>query len=370
MKISCTQSALQNSVNIVSKAVPGKTTMPILECILLNTTDGSLKLTASNMDLGIESMVSESSVEEEGYVALDAKLFSDVVRNLPPETVFIESDKQFHTVIRCGTAEYKIIGKSGQDFPKLPILKIDEPVEISQLTFKNIITQTSFAAAVNEANKMMTGVYMEIHGNFLKMVALDGHRISVRTIQLKQPYPDHSVIIPGKSLNEINKNLSSEINDKAYIYFTDNQMIVDIENTTMVVRLIEGQYFNYEQMIRFQFNTKVVVNRREIVDSINRATLLVKEGEKKPIILNIVDGKIELMGNSAFGTMKEDIQVLKEGEDLMIGFNPRFLFDALRVIDDEQVSIYLMDAKSPAFIKDDAESYIYIVLPVNFTNQR
>ena len=174
----------------------------------------------------------------------------------------------------------------------------------------------------------------------------------------------------GRTLNEINKNLSSEINDKAYIYFTDNQMIVDIENTTMVVRLIEGQYFNYEQMIRFQFNTKVVVNRREIVDSINRATLLVKEGEKKPIILNIVDGKIELMGNSAFGTMKEDIQVLKEGEDLMIGFNPRFLLDALRVIDDEQVSIYLMDAKSPAFIKDDAESYIYIVLPVNFTNQR
>ena len=370
MKISCSQAALLESVNVVSKAVPVKTTMPILECILLKAFNGQIILTASNMDLGIENIVRDGEIEEEGIVALDAKLFSDVVRNLPKSTVYLETDELYHTTIRCDKALYKVIGKSGQDFPKLPILKIDDPVEISQLSFKNIITQTSFAAAVNEANKMMTGVYMEIHGNFLKMVALDGHRISVRTIQLKQPYPDHSVIIPGKSLNEINKNLSSEINDKAYIYFTDNQMIVDIENTTMVVRLIEGQYFNYEQMIRFQFNTKVVVNRREIVDSINRATLLVKEGEKKPIILNIVDGKIELMGNSAFGTMKEDIQVLKEGEDLMIGFNPRFLLDALRVIDDEQVSIYLMDAKSPAFIKDDAESYIYIVLPVNFTNQR
>lgn len=370
MKISCTQSALQKSVNIVSKAVPGKTPMPILECILLNTADGSLKLTASNMDLGIESIVTESNVEEEGYVALDAKLFSDVIRNLPPDSVYIESDDQFHTVIRCGKAEYQIIGKSGQDFPKLPIIKIDEPVEISQLSFKNIITQTSFAAAVNEVNKMMTGVYMEIHGNFMKMVALDGHRISIRTIQLKQSYPDHSVVIPGKSLNEINKNLSSELNDKAEIYFTDNQMIVDSENTTMVVRLIDGQYFNYEQMIRFQFNTKIVVNRRELAESINRATLLVKEGEKKPVIFVISEDKLELMGNSAVGTMKEDIQVVKEGEDLMIGFNPRFLLDVLRVIDDEEVTIYLMDSKSPAFIKDEAETYDYIVLPVNFSNQR
>lgn len=370
MKISCSQSALLNSVNVVSKAVPSKTTMPILECILLKTENGVMKLTASNMDLGIESIVSDGAIEEEGYVALDAKLFSDVVRNLPSETVFLESDDQFHTVIRCGKAEYKIIGKSGQDFPKLPIVKIDEPIVLSQLSLKNIIQQTSFAAAINEANKMMTGVYLEVHGNQMKMVALDGHRISIRVIELKQSYPDHKVVIPGKSLNEINKNLSSEMNDEAQIFFTENQMIVDIENTTMVVRLIEGEYFNYEQMITDQFNTKIVVNRRDLMESINRATLLVKEGEKKPVIVNITDDMIELMGNSAVGSMKEDIQVLKEGKDLMIGFNPRFLMDALRVIDDDEISLYLMNAKSPVFIKNDDETYNYIILPVNFTNQR
>ncbi|MQN01994.1 MAG: DNA polymerase III subunit beta [Lachnospiraceae bacterium] len=370
MKISCSQSALQNSVNVVSKAVPGKTPMPILECILLKTENNVLKLTASNMDLGIESIVTDTIVEEEGYVALDAKLFSDMVRNLPADTVYIESDDQFHTTIRCGKAEYKIIGKSGQDFPKLPIVKIDEPVVLSQLTLKNIITQTSFAAAVNEANKMMTGVFMEIHENQMKMVALDGHRISIRVIELKQPYPDHSAVIPGKSLNEIVKNLSSEQQNEAMIYFTENQMIVDIENTTMVVRLIDGEYFNYEQMIRAQFKTKVIINRRELMEGINRATLLVKEGDKKPVIINVTEDKLELMGNSAVGTLKEDIPVVKEGNDLMIGFNPRFLLDALRVIDDEQVTMYLMDAKSPAFFKNDTETYNYIILPVNFLNQR
>lgn len=370
MKISCSQSALLNSVNTVSKAVPSKTPMPILECILIKAENGSLKLTASNMELGIETIVSEGMIEEEGYVALDAKLFSDMIRNLSQDTVFLESDDQYHTVIRCGKAEYKIIGKSGQDFPKLPIVKLDDPVVIRQLSLKNIIQQTSFAAAVNEANKMMTGVYLEIHGNMMKMIALDGHRISIRVLQLSQPYPDHKVVIPGKSLNEINKNLTSEINNEAAIYFTDNQMIVDVENTTMVVRLIEGEYFNYKQMIRENYGTKLNVNRKELMEGINRATLLVKEGEKKPVIMNVTNDQIELIGNSAVGSMKEEIQALKEGNDLMIGFNPKFLLDALRVIDDEEITMYLMDSKSPVFIKNDDETYNYIILPVNFTNRR
>lgn len=370
MKISCSQSALLNSVNVVSKAVPSKTPMPILECILLKTENGVIKLTATNMDLGIENIVSNGMIEEEGYVALDAKLFSDVVRNLPPETVFIESDDRFNTVIRCGKAEYKVIGKSGQDFPKLQVLKLDDPLEISQLTLKDVITQTSFSASINDANKLMTGVRIEVHANKMKMVALDGHRIAIRIVELKKEYPQNAVVVPAKSLNEINKILSSEPDAQAMIYFTENQIIIDIENTTMVLRLIDGEYFNYEQMIRTRFETKIVVNRRELMESVNRATLLVKEGEKKPVIVNIMDDHIELMGNSAVGSMKEEIQVLKEGNDMMIGFNPRFLMEALRVISDDEVSMYLLDTKSPVFIKNDEETYNYIVLPVNFNNQR
>lgn len=370
MKISCSQTALLNSVNIVSKAVPVKTTMPILECILVRAYNGQIVLTASNMDLGIENIVEDSQIEEEGIVALDAKLFSDVVRNLPKSTVYIETDDLFHTIIRCDKAEYKIIGKSGQDFPALQAVKIDEPIQISQFSLKEIIRQTSFAVAENDSNKMMTGILMEIHENKLKMVALDGHRISIRVIDLKNSYPDYSIIVPGKSMSEINKILSSETQDMAEIYITASQAVFEIENTMMVVRLIEGEYFHYEQMMRKEYRTRVKLNRREFMESINRATLLVKEGEKKPVIVNIKDFEIELIGNSAVGSMTETLQAEKEGTDMMIGFNPKFLLDALRAIDDEEITIYLLDEKSPCFIRNDEETYNYIILPVNFNNAR
>ena len=370
MKISCSQAALLESVNVVSKAVPVKTTMPILECILLKAEGGQIILTASNMDLGIENVVKDGEIEEEGIVALDAKLFSDVVRNLPKSTVYIETDELFHTTIKCDKALYKVIGKSGQDFPALDPVKISDPIEMSQASLKDIIRQTSFAVAENEANKMMTGMLVQIHDNTMKMVALDGHRISIRVIELRDSYPDYKVIVPGKQMSEINKILSSDTDDMVQIYITSSQMIFDIEYTMMVIRLIDGEYFNYEQMMRNEFNTKLTVNRRELIESVNRATLLVKEGEKKPVIVNITDDQMELMGNSAVGSMNESLPIVKEGADQMIGFNPKFLVDALRAIDDEEITMYLYDAKSPCFIRNDTETYNYVVLPVNFNNVR
>lgn len=370
MKISCSQAALLESVNVVSKAVPVKTTMPILECILLKAFNGQIILTASNMDLGIENIVRDGEIEEEGIVALDAKLFSDVVRNLPKSTVYLETDELYHTTIRCDKALYKVIGKSGQDFPALDPVKISDPIEMTQASLKDIIRQTSFSVSDNDANKMMTGMLAQIHGNLMKMVALDGHRISIRVIELKDSYPDYKVIVPGKQMTEINKILSSETDDMVQIYITSSQMIFDIEYTMMVIRLIDGEYFNYEQMIRNEFNTKLTVNRRELIESVNRATLLVKEGDKKPVIVSITDDQMELMGNSAVGSMNESLPIVKEGADQMIGFNPKFLVEALRAIDDEEITMYLYDAKSPCFIRNEAETYNYVVLPVNFNNVR
>lgn len=370
MKISCSQTALLNSVNVVSKAVPVKTTMPILECILLRAYNGRLILTSSNMDLGIENYVPDGQVEEEGIVALDAKLFSDVVRNLPKSTVYIETDDHYHTTIRCEKAEYKVVGKSGQDFPLPQVVKVTDPIEISQYSLGKIIHQTSFSVAENDANKMMTGMLLEIHENKLKIVALDGHRISIRVLEMKKTYPDYHVIVPGKSMSEIYKILGTETDEMAMIYITQAQIVFEIENTTMVVRLIEGEYFHYEQMMRAEYNTMIAINRRDFIESITRATLLVKEGEKKPVIVSIKDGEIELIGNSAVGSMTEMLPAVKEGADLMIGFNPKFLLEALRAIDDEEIKIYMIDAKSPCFIRNDEETYNYIVLPVNFNNYR
>ncbi|MBQ2577683.1 MAG: DNA polymerase III subunit beta, partial [Lachnospiraceae bacterium] len=215
---------------------------------------------------------------------------------------------------------------------------------------------------------MMTGILVEINGNHLKMVALDGHRISIRVIELKDSYENRKVIVPGKTLNEISKIINGSIEDMMEIYITENHIIFEFENTTMVSRLIDGEYFRYEQMMKSDYETRVRVNKRELMDSIARATLLVKEGDKKPIIMNIEDQNMELTSNSFIGSMKEDRTVEKEGKDIMIGFNPKFFMDALRVVDDEEVNLYMLNPKAPCFIKNEQETYIYIILPVNFSS--
>ncbi len=368
MKITCSQNALLNGVNIVSKAVPSKTTMAILECILIDASKGEIKLTANDMEMGIETVIPDGTIEQPGIIALDAKLFSDLIRNLPKSDVTIETNETFQTVIRCENAEYKIVGKSGEDFSYIPVIPRNQPLIISQFTLREIVRQTSFSISDNDTNKMMTGILVEINGNHLKMVALDGHRISIRVIELKDSYENRKVIVPGKTLNEISKIINGSIEDMMEIYITENHIIFEFENTTMVSRLIDGEYFRYEQMMKSDYETRVRVNKRELMDSIARATLLVKEGDKKPIIMNIEDQNMELTSNSFIGSMKEDRTVEKEGKDIMIGFNPKFFMDALRVVDDEEVNLYMLNPKAPCFIKNEQETYIYIILPVNFSS--
>ena len=232
--------------------------------------------------------------------------------------------------------------------------------------FSQVIRQTIFSIAANENNKMMTGELFEVKGDMLRVVSLDGHRISIRKIELKEEYSDIKVVVPGKTLIEISKILSGETEDEVSIFFTKNHIVFEFDDTVVVSRLIEGEYFRIDQMLSSDYETKIQVNKKELLDCIDRATLLVKESDKKPIILSITDDNIELKIQSQIGSMDEEIDINKEGKDIMIGFNPRFLIDALRVIDDETVDIYLMNPKAPCFIRDEQQSYIYLILPVNF----
>lgn len=367
MKLICKKSNLLNGVQIVSKAVPSRTTMSILECILIDSTSGVIKLTANDMELGIETTI-EGEIIEKGRIALDAKIFLEIVRKLPDNDISITTDENFKTVITCEKAKFNIIGKSGEDFSYLPEIEKNDFITISQFTLKEIIRQTIFSIADNDNNKLMTGELFEINDNELKVVSLDGHRISIRKIQLRQTYASRKVVVPGKTLNEISKILSGEIESYVNIFFTDRHILFEFDQTMVVSRLIEGEYFNINQMLSAEYETKVTVNKKELLSSIDRATLLVKEGDKKPIIININDVAMELKINSAVGSMDEVIDVEKQGKDILIGFNPKFLIDALRVIDDEELTIHLVNPKAPCFIKDEEEKYIYLILPVNFSN--
>ena len=365
MKIICTKSNLAKGVGIVSKAVPSKTTMPILECILIDATASMIKLTANDMELGIETLI-EGDIVQPGMIALDAKIFSEIVRKLPDSEIVITTDDNDQTLITCEKAKFQIAGKSGSDFAYLPYIEKNESILVLQYTLKEVIRQTIFSIADTESNKLMTGELFEVEDHILKVVSLDGHRISIRKIELKASYDHKKVVVPGKTLMEISKILSGDAESEVQIYFAENHIVFEFDQTVVVSRLIEGEYFRIEQMLSSDYETKVHINKKELLNCIDRATLLVKEGDKRPIIIQIGDDTMELKIQSQLGSMDEEIFITKEGKDLLIGFNPKFLIDALRVIDDEEVTLYFMNSKAPCFIKDEKETYVYLILPVNF----
>ena len=338
MKIICQKINLLKSVNISLKAVPSKTTMPILECILIDATTNQIKFTTNDMELGIETIV-DGIIEEKGIIAMDAKIFYEIIRRLPDNTVTIKTDEKLTATITCEKAKFTIPGKSGEDFAYLPLIEKEESLTISQFTLKEMIRQTIFSIASNETNKLMTGELFEVG-------------------------------VPGKTLNEISKILSGEIDDIVNIYFSKNHILFEFDQTIVVSRLIDGEYFRIDQMLSSDYETKIKINKKEFLDCIDRATLLVREGEKKPIIIEITDNSMELRIDSAMGSMNENIDIDKEGKDILIGFNPRFLIDALKVIDDETISIYLVNPKAPCFIRDDEENYTYLILPVNINQNQ
>lgn len=348
------------------KAVSNKTTLPILECILIES-DEQIKLTATDMELGIETYVN-GTILEAGKIAIDAKLFSEIIRKLPDSEIVIETDSNYQAVIKCEKAKFTISGKSGDDFSLLPEVERSKGICLSQFTVKEVIRQTIFSTVENESTKLMSGELFEIEGNNLKVVSLDGHRISIRNVALKENHELIKVVVPGKTLNDVSKILDGGLDDYVDIYFTDKHILFEFGETKVVSRLLEGEYYKINQMLTNDYETKITINKKEFMDCIDRATLLIKESDKKPIILNIGNENIHLKIDSSIGSMNEEMDIQKEGKDLMIGFNPKLLLDALRVIDEEEVSVYFINQKAPCYLKDENETYRYVILPVNISN--
>lgn len=365
MHIICDKSKLIEGMNIVMKAIPGKTTMMILECVVIEVKDNQIKLIANDLQLGIETLI-DGEIKQEGSVAVGAKVFFEIIRKLPSDNVSITVDEDYHMNISCGKAKFNIMAKATDEFPYLPNIVKDKNVNISQFTLKDIIRQTVFSISDNENAKVMTGELFEIHDSELKVVSLDGHRISIRKVKLNQSYDDVSVIIPGKTLIEISKIINGGMDDEVSIFFTDKHVLFEFEDTIVLSRLIEGEYYKIDKMLSTDYETKVTVNKREMLECIDRSTLLLKESDKKPVIIDVQDDYMKFAMNSAIGSMNEDIDASKEGKDILIGFNPRFLMDALRVIDEDEITMYMINPKAPCFIRDQEETYIYLILPVNF----
>lgn len=363
MKFTCNKSDINEAINIVLKAVPGKTTMPILECVVIEAMEDELKLTTNDMSLGIETRF-PAKVEEEGIILVNAKMISEIIRKLPDNDVYFEADDNENILLFCGKAKFNLSGKDHEEFPMLPKIEKEKKIVISQFTLKEMIRQTIFSISNNENNKILTGELFEINGDEFKIASLDLHRVSIRKMQLKESFDDIKAVIPGKTLSEVSKILTGGIDDEVEIFFTKNHVLFELEKTIIISRLIEGNFYNINQMLTNDYETKITANKRELLDCIDRATLLLREAENKPVIMNIKNDEIKMEMNTKIGSMDENITIEKEGKDLRIAFDPKFLIDVLRVIDEEEINLYLFNAKAPCFIRDD-NSYIYLILPVN-----
>ncbi len=273
MKVNISKSNLINAVNIASKAVPAKTTLPILECILIDASTEKIKFMANDEELGIET-IQDGTILEHGIIAIDAAIFGNIVRKLPDGMdVTLETDGE-QVTIRSGKIVFSISGRDGSDFPYLPEIDRSYSIEVSELTLRDIITKTIFAISTNDTNQLMTGELFEIRNREqLRVAALDGHRISVRSVELKESYEDKKVIIPGKTLTEISKILDPNPEEMVHVYLADKHAMFQFGTTTVVTRLIEGTYFNVDQMISGDYNTHVRINRQAFLSCLDRATL-------------------------------------------------------------------------------------------------
>ena len=367
MKVICQKSQLLRGINTVSKAVSNKTTMTILECILIETEDNQIKLTANNTELGIETII-DGEIVTPGKIALEAKIFSEIIKKLPESDIILETEANGNTSIHCEQLHCNIMGRPGDDFAHLPEISRENKITVSQYDLKEVIRQTIFSVSDNENNKLMTGELLNIKDNMLTITSLDGHRISVRKIELSDSYEETEIIVPGKTLQEISKILPGEAKDSVNLYITDKHILFEFENTLVVSRLLEGKFYNINQMLSTDYETKITVNKMDLLRCLDRSTLFVKESDKKPIILKIESEKMELMISSEIGSMRDQLMLEKEGKDLTIGFNPKFLVDALRVIDEEEITIYMINSIAPCIIRDENASYLYLILPINVNN--
>ncbi|MCR5303415.1 MAG: DNA polymerase III subunit beta [Lachnospiraceae bacterium] len=368
MKITSQKADLQSAIAICSRAINSKSTLNMHDCVLIDAKDGRISLTASDSDFVIETVI-EGNIEESGRIALEATYLDKVIRSLKDNEVTIETKENYRTVITSASSKNAALpGKDGTDFNGMPPVDRTDSLKISEFSLKQIINQTIFSISPNDSNVLMSSESFEIKENVLRVVSLDGHRISIRKIFLREAYGNRKLIIPGKALNELSRILSDDTDKDVEISMSDNRIIFDFGNTTVVSQLVDGTYFDVDQMIMTDYETKVSVNREALIECLERARIFIRDGDSKPVIFSITDNNVNIKVKSAVGSIDDDIPAQKTGKDIMIGFNAKFLVESLRAVDDEEVSIDFVNSKAPCYIRNDEDNYVYMVLPINFVN--
>ena len=367
MKIICEKDKILKALNSVTKAVASKTTMPVLEGILIQTNDNEVKLTTYDLEIGIEYII-ECDVKQQGATVVNAIMFSEIIRKLPDTEINITLNEKNLLVIECEGSLYKLATMNPTEFPELPQINIENSIEIEQNTLKDMIRKTIFAVSSEENRPIFTGCLFEISNNKLNLVAVDGFRLAWKNKFLQNKINDFTAVIPGRTLNEINKIILDSF-DTIKIGIAKNQALFEMEDCKIVTRLLDGEFLNYSSVIPESWETRIRVNKNVIQNCFERISLIssssIEKEKKYPVKVTIDIGKVTISCTNQTGDAKEEIYVSTEGKNLEVGFNPKYFLDALRAIDDEEVFIDFGSNISPCIIRPVEEGdYIYMILPI------
>ena len=372
MEFICFKDKILKALNSVVRGVATKTTMPILEGILIQTNDNEIKLTTYHLELGIEYIM-ECDVKKQGSIVVNAIMFTEIIRKLPDSEIHISINENNLLTIECEGALYKLATMNPEEFPELPKIEVENSISLEQNILKNMIRRTIFAVSTEETRPIFTGCLFEIKDNKLNIVAIDGFRLALRTINITTQTNDFKAVIPAKTLNEVNKILTDSF-DQITIGVSKNQAVFEMENCKVVTRILDGEFLNYSTVIPTTWQTRVRVEKQNLQNSFERISLIsasaIEKEKKYPVKVSIDIGKMTILCTNQTGDAKEELFISTEGKNLEVGFNPKYFLDSLKAIDEEEIYIEFGTNVSPCLIKSvDKNDYVYMILPIRLKNE-
>ena len=364
MKFFCDTKALCDAINIVSKAVAVKSPIPHLEGILINAKGGTLTLIGNNLEISIKTSIS-ANVSEEGSIVLNSKMFSDIIRKLPQDVCEISTNEKNNVSITCKNADYKIVGLNSDEFPQPPQIAKKSAIKLTSEKLREIIGKTLFAVSMDNARKILTGSLYEIENNVLTVVAVDGYRLALTKMELDENIEDAKFIIPGKTQSEISKIISGSNEENIVISFSDNYALIEGEGITITSRLIEGEFFSYKNTIPTESKYVVKTDCRDFSKSIERVEPIIDEVSKNCVRFKFGDGKIAVSCETVLGKVNDNVECDYYGEAIEIGFNYKYLHDAVSRCDCDEIELKMNSPFNPLIVScPENDDLLYMVLPV------
>ena len=370
MTLTCDKQQLQDALGLAVRAVSPRTTMPILECVLLKAEPGvGLTLSASNLEINIDTSPIPAEIGVGGSIALDAKLFSEIVRKMPGDVVSISVDEKNSVQVKSGRSRLMILGQHADEFPVMKesdLVPVNEGYVLKAQTLRDMIRQTIFSVSTDQSKLVLTGELIEVKDNSMRMVAVDMYRISYKDTPLPEGSVDSKAVVPAKALSELSRMLPADENEGVSIQLTDKRIVFRAGTFTLTSNLLEGEFIRYDQIFNEDFITVVEVNRSDLLSAFERAILVATENKMLPIKLEINDDDLTISANSERGETEDGIPCQTDGKPLVISFNPRYFIEALRAVEDERIVLKFNTQLSPCTIRglEDTSDYKYLIVPL------